>query len=257
MALLELRGITKDFGGLVAVNHVDFEVNEGEILGMIGPNGSGKTTVFNLICGVYRLTSGKVIFGGKDITNFGADRVAAMGVVRTFQQTALFYDFSVLHNVLMGFHLHSKKPFFGAIFGSAGIRKQEAILERKAMEILKFMGLDVFSSELARNLPHGHQRALGVAMALAAEPKLLLLDEPATGMNAEEVLSIMHHIKRIREGGCTVLVIEHSMRVVMGICDRLLVLNFGNKIAEGLPKEIRENPEVIKAYLGAEDVAFH
>jgi len=257
MALLELRGITKHFGGLVAVNDLDFDINQGEILGLIGPNGAGKTTVFNLICGIYRLTRGKVIFEGREITNFSPDKVAARGVIRTFQQTALFRDFSTLQNVLIGFHLHSKKPFFGTIFNLPGLRNQEVVLEQKAMEILKFMGLDLLSSEFAKNLPHGHQRALGIAIALAAEPKLLLLDEPATGMNAEEILTMMDHIKRIRERGCTVLLVEHSMRVVMRICDRLVVLDFGNKIAEGLPEEIHKKDEVIEAYLGVDDVAFH
>lgn len=257
MALLEVRKLTKNFGGLTAVDNLDFDVNEGEILGLIGPNGAGKTTIFNLICGVYRETSGKVIFQEKDITGLSADGVAKNGVVRTWQQTALFHEFTILQNVMVGFHLRAKKSFFGSIFNSRALRDQEATLGQKAMETLKLMGLDTMSSELAKNLPHGHQRALGVAIALAAEPKLLLLDEPVTGMSDEEKVVMMSHMSRIRESGITILLVEHSMRVVMEICDRLVIVNFGRKIAEGAPKEIRENPEVIEAYLGVEeDVDF-
>ncbi|MFC1965034.1 ABC transporter ATP-binding protein [Chloroflexota bacterium] len=256
MALLEIRQLTKNFGGLVAVNDVDFDVNEGAIVGLIGPNGAGKTTIFNLVCGVYKPTRGKVIFKGKDVTNLSPDRVAVSGMVRTFQQTALFQDFSVLQNVLLGFHLSSKKSFFGNIFNSRVIREQESILQEKALELLKLMGLDTMSAELAKNLPYGYQRTLGVAMALAAGPKLLLLDEPVAGMNASEVSTMMNIIGRIRERGCTILLVEHIMRVVMQLCDRVVVLNFGNKIAEGLPEEIRNNDKVLEAYLGVENAAI-
>lgn len=253
MVILEVKELTKHFGGLAAVDSVNFDVNEGEILGLIGPNGAGKTTIFNLICGIYRATSGNVIWKERTITNFMPDKIASKGIVRTFQQNALFYDFSVLENVLVGFHLHSKRSVFGSIFYSAALKDQEIIIQQKAMEILKFVGLDSMSSELAKNLPYGHQRTLGIAIALAAEPKLLLLDEPATGMNAEESLTMMGTINKIRERGCSILLVEHAIKVVMGICDRIVVVNFGRKIAEGSPEEIQNNEEVIEAYLGVEE----
>ena len=253
MVLLEVKELTKHFGGLAAVDSVNFDVNEGEILGLIGPNGAGKTTIFNLICGIYRATSGNVIWKEKTITNFMPDRIASNGIVRTFQQNALFYDFSVLQNVLVGFHLHSKRSVFGSIFYSAALKDQEIIIQQKSMEILKFVGLDSVSSELAKNLPYGYQRTLGIAIALAAEPKLLLLDEPVTGMNAEEALTMMNTINKIRERGCSILLVEHAIKVVMGICDRIVVVNFGRKIAEGSPEEIQNNEEVIEAYLGVEE----
>jgi len=255
LGLLTVRKLTKFFGGLGAVQDVDFDVTKGEILGLIGPNGAGKTTIFNLICGIYRATSGNITWKEKSIVNFLPHAVAARGIVRTFQQNALFQDFSVLQNVLVGLHLQSKRSLFGAIFYSRALKNQEAMLREKAMEILKFVGLEEASSELARNLPYGHQRTLGIAIALAAQPDLLLLDEPASGMNSEETLALMNTINKIRERGCSILLVEHAIRMVMGICDRIVVVNFGKKIAEGSPEEIQNNQEVIEAYLGVEEDA--
>jgi branched-chain amino acid transport system ATP-binding protein len=256
LELLTVRKLTKYFGGLAAVEKVDFEVSEGEILGLIGPNGAGKTTIFNLICGIYRATGGNVSWREESITNLPPHRVAAKGIVRTFQQNTLFQDSSVLQNVLVGFHLQSKRSIFGSIFYSAALRDQKNELIEKAMEILKFVDLDAASSELARNLPYGYQRTLGIAIALAAKPQLLLLDEPASGMNSEETLALMKTIHKIRDRGCSILLVEHAIKMVMEICDRIVVVNFGKKIAEGPPEEIQNNEEVIEAYLGVEEDAL-
>lgn len=252
MALLEVDGLTKRFGGLVAVDNLGFQIDAGEIVGLIGPNGAGKTTVFNLICGVERTTNGTVRLRGEDITNAGPHRVAARGVVRTFQETALFGDFRVLDNVLLGCHLHANMSILAAILHPTRMAEQEEALRTKAADVLKFVGLDAASSYFAKNLAHGHQRLLGLAIALATDPSLLLLDEPATGMNAEETSSLVATIERIRAYKHTVLLVEHDMRVVMGVCDRIVVMNFGRKIAEGTPEQIAKDERVIQAYLGAE-----
>ena len=253
MALLELKKVSKYFGGLAAVSDLDIDVEEGEIRGIIGPNGAGKTTLYNIISGVYRPTAGRIIYKGKEISNLKPSEIAERGLVRTFQLTTLFYDFSVLRNVTVARFLHTKVGVFRAIFG--GERSKEKESEKKAREIIDFLGLSHLKDELALNLPHGHQRALGVAIALAAEPKLIMLDEPVTGMTPTEKQTMMDIIKKIREQGVTVLVVEHDMRTVMGICDKITVLSFGKKLAEGLPEEIRGNKEVIEAYLGAEEIA--
>jgi branched-chain amino acid transport system ATP-binding protein len=252
MPLLEIGNVSKYFGGLEAVSNLDFAVDQGEIRGLIGPNGAGKTTLFNMISGVYRPTSGRVVFKGKDITQLKPHAVAKMGLVRTFQATILFKNFSVLKNLVAGYHLHSKVNFWGALFNTPATVKKERDIEKKAMEILEFMGLSKYKDELALNLPHGHQRALGISIALAAEPKLLMLDEPVTGMNPEETTEMMGLINKIRDRGITVLLIEHDMKAVMGLCERITVLNFGKKLAEGPPEEIRKNKDVIEAYLGGE-----
>jgi len=252
MPLLEIRNVSKYFGGLEAVSNLDFAVDQGEIRGLIGPNGAGKTTLFNMISGVYRPTSGRVVFKGKDITQLKPHAVAKMGLVRTFQATILFKNFSVLKNLVAGYHLHSKVNFWGALFNTPATVKKERDIEKKAMEILEFMRLSKYKDELALNLPHGHQRALGISIALAAEPKLLMLDEPVTGMNPEETTEMMGLINKIRDRGITVLLIEHDMKAVMGLCERITVLNFGKKLAEGPPEEIRKNKDVIEAYLGGE-----
>jgi len=252
MPLLEIRNVSKYFGGLEAVGNVDFDVDQGEIKGLIGPNGAGKTTLFNVISGVYHPTSGRVVFKGKDIAHLKPHAIAKMGLVRTFQATTLFNSFSVLKNVLAGYHLHSKVNFWGALFNTPATVKRERDIEKKAMEILEFMGLSKYKDELALNLPHGYQRALGISIALAAEPELLMLDEPVTGMNPEETMEMMGVINKIRDRAITVLLIEHDMRVVMDLCERITVLNFGKKLAEGPPEKIRKNKDVIEAYLGSE-----
>lgn len=255
MTLLEVQKLTRYFGGLAAVNEVDMEVDAGEIRGLIGPNGSGKTTMFNLISGVIRPTGGKVIFNGEDITNLEPHFVAKRGLIRTFQLTTLFFGYSVLENVLLGLQLQTKVGFWEAVLNTSSKRRKERELEKKAMDLLEDAGVAHLRGELAGNLPHGYQRLVEIAIALAAQPKLLMLDEPVCGMNPEEKDEMIAYIRRIRDRGITILLVEHDMRVIMGICDRISVLNFGQKLAEGLPKEIGENEAVIEAYLGAEDYA--
>jgi branched-chain amino acid transport system ATP-binding protein len=251
LANLEIRGLTKHFGGLAAVNNLNMNVNHGEIVGLIGPNGAGKTTVFNLITGFVRPTKGQIMFEQSDITGQTTHSIADKGIVRTFQLTAFLQDMTVLQNVLVSCHLHPKAGVWEAILNIPSYRKKEQYACDHAMDILQFLGLDSVKDELAQNLPHGHQRLLGIAMALSANPKLLLLDEPLAGMNAAEVRESLTFINKIRSAGTTVLLVEHNMRAVMELCDRIVVINFGCKIAEGLPDEIKRNKDVIEAYLGA------
>jgi len=254
MALLEVKRLSKYFGGLAALSEFDMEVGEGEIRGLIGPNGSGKTTLYNVISGVYRPTSGTIVYQGKDISRLPPSTIAKMGLVRTFQHTALFMDFTVLQNVSVGRHLHAGESVFGVMGSTPATRKVEKEAMDKAGEIVDFMELTHIKDELAINLPHGYMRALGVGIALATEPKLLMLDEPVTGMNPTEKTHMLNLIKRIREQGISVLLVEHDMKTVMGVCDYITVLNFGKKLAEGKPKEITSNEEVIEAYLGKADI---
>ncbi len=254
MGLLEIKRLTKNFGGLTAVSDLNIEINKGEIVGLIGPNGAGKTTVFNLVTSFFSPTNGNIIFKGEDITGLKPDKVAKKGIVRTFQLTRLFGEYSVVKNVLMAQHLHSQINFWEEFFMPPSTRRREAILLRYAEEILNLMGLYEKRTELAKNLPHGHQRSLGIAIALAAQPELLLLDEPTTGMNPEESKIMMQRIQNIADRGITVVLIEHDMKVVMGLCQRIIVLNYGRKIAQGTPQQILENNEVIQAYLGVPDV---
>jgi branched-chain amino acid transport system ATP-binding protein len=252
MPLLEVKGLTKYFGGLMAVHELDLYVEKGEIVGLIGPNGAGKTTVFNMISGVFHPYSGKVLFKDEDITGLGPHSVVRRGLVRTFQLTTLFGDMTVLENIILGFHLTSGIRFLSALLKTTSTRIQRNQILKKAGELVNFMGLAGSQFELAKNLPHGHQRALGMAIALAANPELILLDEPVTGMNVEETTEMMKKISSTRDRGITILLVEHDMRVIMDMCDRIYVLNFGKKIAVGSPKEICENEEVIAAYLGRE-----
>lgn len=256
MKILELHRLRRTFGGLVAVDNLDLVVHPAEILGLIGPNGAGKTTVFNLISGLYPSTQGRVLFEGQDITALKPHRRVQRGLVRTFQLTNLYKDVTVIQNVLLaGYENGQKVSFLGALMNTASTRAEERELRTRAEEILAFLGVSDFKDQLAKNLPYGLQKCLGISIALATRPKLLMLDEPMTGMNSEEIRMMMANIRRLREHGMTILLVEHNMRSVMEVCDRICVLNFGRKIAEGTPLEIRKNPEVIRAYLGTEYVA--
>lgn len=257
MALLEVRELSKYFGGLSAICQLSFDVFEGEVLGLIGPNGAGKTTLFNVITGFFPSDSGKILFNGKDITNLKPHEVAQRGIGRTFQLSNLCMRSTVFQNVFAGFHLSYKvNPLKAFLRFPSAIREEEA-LKRRGMEILEFMGIAELNGELARNLPHGHQRTLGVCIALATHPTMLLLDEPMTGMNPEETEKMVGQVKKLRDSGITIVIVEHDMKAVMKLCDRIVVLSFGQKVAEGLPKEIRENKEVIEAYLGREETLFN
>ena len=253
MALLEVRSLSKNFGGLAAVSDFDLDVEEGEIRGIIGPNGAGKTTLFNVISGIFRPSGGTINFEGKSIAGKRPSAIAAMGAVRTFQRTALFEEFDTMGNVSIARHLHARETIFGAIIGTA--RKMERANEKRAEEIIEFIGLGEVKHELAINLSHGHQRALNVAMALAAEPRLLMLDEPVAGMNPSETATMTDIIRSLRKDwGITVILVEHDMRTVMDVCEKITVINFGRKLAEGTPDEIVSNNDVIEAYLGSEDI---
>ncbi|MGQ9622822.1 MAG: ABC transporter ATP-binding protein [Candidatus Caldatribacteriaceae bacterium] len=251
--ILYLENLTIAFGGLLAVNDFSLELFPGDLVSLIGPNGAGKTTVFNLISGQYLPTRGKVWFNGREITGLLPDKITALGIARTFQNIRLFGDLSVLENVLVSFHVRTRSSFLSSMFSLPRFWQEERQIRKEAYFLLEAVGLKDMASERARSLPYGQQRRLEIARALATHPRLLFLDEPAAGMNPQETQELMAFIQRIRRDfALTILLIEHDMRVVMGICERVAVMDFGMKIAEGPPEEIRSNPRVIEAYLGVE-----
>lgn len=248
MALLEVNSVTKRFGGLTALDQVSFSVIENEIHGLIGPNGAGKSTMFKNIAGFYAPTTGDILFSGQSITGKKPNHVASLGVVRTFQETTLFQELTVFQNVLVGCHLKARANVFSALFGLANNKNSSA--EQKTREVLEFMGLSDRADQLGSELPLGSQRALAIAIALASEPRLLLMDEPFAGMNPEETQHMMELTRKVRESGITIVLVEHDMKAVMGLCENITVLNFGTLLAQGTPEEIRHNNKVIEAYLG-------
>lgn len=253
MVLLNIRNLTKHFGGLVAVDDLNLDVNRGEILGLIGPNGAGKSTVLNMISGSISPTKGQCIFKGENITGLPPHKISKKGIARVFQGNVLFSNLTVTKNVLIGVHMRTTIGFLSSFLGNAYSRKLEKAIREKTAEILELAGLTDRADELAVNLSHGNQRLLCLSVALAGDPELLLLDEPVTGMSAEEVSAMLSLIRMLREKrGITSIVVEHNMRAVMSLCDRIAVISYGTKLAEGSPEEITRNPTVIEAYLGVE-----
>jgi len=255
MVILQVEKLSKHFGGLSAIHQMDFEMLDSEILGIIGPNGAGKSTLFNVICGFLRPSSGTVVFNGEDIAGFKVHDIARRGMGRTFQRLTLFEKSTVFDNVVAGFHLNYRVGLWKTFLHTKAAREEEKIAKQRATDILDYMGLKSFKNELAQNLPHGFQRIVEISIALSTNPKLLLLDEPVSGMNEAETESVVKLIRHIRNTGIAIIVVEHDMVTVKNICDRIIVLNYGRKIAEGSPYEVFRDKEVIKAYLGEEDKA--
>ncbi len=254
MALLEVKGITKTFGGLVAVENVEFNVNEGEIVSIIGPNGAGKTTIFNMLTGVYHVNGGKILFDGKEIQNKQPRDIVKAGIARTFQNIRLFPTMRVIENVLVGEHINIGYNFLDLLFKTKKYRAEEKAAHQSAIDLLVSLDLGDEIDNYAKNLPYGMQRKLEIARAIATKARLIILDEPAAGMNPQESEELKEFIRKLRDKGQTILLIEHDMSVVMDISDRIYVIDHGRKIAEGLPKEIAVNKRVITAYLGSGDV---
>jgi branched-chain amino acid transport system ATP-binding protein len=254
--LLVAEGISKRFGGVQALSDVSFSIQRGDIYGLIGPNGAGKTSLFNVLTGIYPADGGTFTFDGRPLADQRPDEVAARGIARTFQNIRLFANLSALENVMIGRHVRTRAGVFGAMLRDGRTRSEEREIEKRAFELLAYVGVNRRANDLAKHLPYGDQRRLEIARALATDPKLLALDEPAAGMNATETAALMKLLRAIRADGTTILLIEHDMKLVMTLCDRVLVLDYGKKIAEGPAAEVQRNPAVIAAYLGG-DVALH
>jgi branched-chain amino acid transport system ATP-binding protein len=250
MAILEIRNLSKYFGGVAAIDNLDLSVANSEILGIVGPNGAGKSTLFNVICGFFRPSKGKVFFKGEDISKLGTNEIARRGVGRTFQQTSLFMMLTVFENVLTGFHMNYRIGFWRTFLHTTAARKEEEVARQKTQEILDVVGLGSQKKVIAQQLPYGSQKISGVGIALAANPELLLMDEPMAGMNYAGITTMIKLIGELRGRGLTIVLVEHNMHAVRSLCDRIVVLNYGQKLAEGVPEEVLRSKEVIEVYLG-------